>query len=96
MLVSVSHDAVRDLVLDELAYVRGCTRAEVDAELNGHGDLEIDSKQGQTVAIRVELRLGMDGLIRPEDQRRENLTGVASPTELVVRRVAALTPGEGC
>lgn len=93
-MVTVSHDAVRDLVLDELAYVRGCTRAEVDAELDGHGDLEIDSKQGQTVAIRVELRLGMDGLIRPEDQRRENLTGVASLTELVLRRIATLISEE--
>lgn len=93
-MVSFSHDSVRDLVLDELAYMRGCTRAEIDSELDGHGDLEIDSKQGQTVAIRVELRLGMDGLIRAEDQRRENLTGVASLTELVLRRVATLTPEE--
>lgn len=95
-MVPVLNHSIRDLVLDELAYVRGCTRTEVDAELNGHDDLEIDSKRGQTVAIRVELRLGMDGLIRPEDQRRENLTGVASLTELVVRRIAALTHEEGC
>lgn len=79
-MLPISHDTVRDLVLDKLAYVRGRTRAEGDAKLNGRGNLEIDSKQGQTVAIRVELRLDMDGLIRPEDQKPENLTGLSAWT----------------
>jgi hypothetical protein len=80
---------IRSTLIKELAYVRAC---EVDALLksveDAGGDLEIDSKEGQTVAIRVEIALGMDGLIRPEDQTSENLTTIASLEALIEQRRA--------
>lgn len=78
----------RDALIEQLAYVRACPRAQLDDEIEAAGgDLEIDSKEGQTVAIRVELALGMDGLIKPEDQTRTNLTTINSLVALVDRRV---------
>jgi len=73
---------VREMLIDQLAYVRARERTELDdAIAAAGGDLEIDSKEGQTVAIRVELLLDMEGLIRPEDQTRTNLTTIASLIE---------------
>lgn len=78
---------VRQALIDQLAYVRACEPAQIEAALDGAGgDIEIDSKEGQTVAIRVELVLNMEGLIRPEDQTTENLTTVSSLEALIERR----------
>jgi hypothetical protein len=77
----------RAMLLDQLALVRGRDRSHVDAQLSeAGGDLEIDSKEGQTVAMRMELLLDMEGLIRPEDQTRTNLTTVRSLEQLIERR----------
>ena len=77
----------RGMLLDQLAMVRGRDRSQVDAQLGeAGGDLEIDSKEGQTVAMRMELLLDMEGLIRPEDQTRTNLTTVGSLERLIERR----------
>lgn len=38
------------------------------------------------MAIRVEILLDMEGLIRPEDQTRTNLTTLGSLERLVERR----------
>jgi hypothetical protein len=76
-----------DMLLDQLALVRGRRRAQLDAAFGaGGGDLEIDSKEGQTVAMRMEILLDMEGLIRPEDQTRTNLTTVRSLERLIERR----------
>lgn len=78
---------VRQVLIDQLAYVRACDPAQLEAAIDeGSGDLEIDSKEGQTVAIRVELALDMEGLIRPEDQTSDNLTTVSSLEALIERR----------
>ncbi len=80
---------VRQVLIDQLAYVRACEPSEIVAALEqASGDIEIDSKEGQTVAIRVELVLDMEGLIRPEDQTSENLTTVSSLQALIERRCA--------
>jgi hypothetical protein len=78
---------VREILITELAYVRARDRGDLETEIAAAGgNLEIDSKEGQTVAIRVELTLGMDGLIRPEDQTRTNLTTIQSLEQLIERR----------
>lgn len=78
---------VRDIVIEQLAYVRARDRSQLDVDIAAAGgDLEIDSKEGQTVAIRVELLLDLEGLIRPEDQTRENLTTIGSLERLIERR----------
>lgn len=78
---------VRDIVIEQLAYVRARDRSQLDADIAAaSGDLEIDSKEGQTVAIRVEILLDMEGLIRPEDQTRTNLTTIGSLKRLIERR----------
>lgn len=80
---------VRQVVIDQLAYVRACDPSDIEAAIEAAGgDLEIDSKEGQTVAIRVELELDLDGLIRPEDQTTENLTTIASLEALIESRRA--------
>ena len=78
---------VRNMVIEQLAYVRARDRSQLDADIAAaSGDLEIDSKEGQTVAIRVEILLDMEGLIRPEDQTRTNLTTIGSLERLIERR----------
>lgn len=78
---------VWEILITQLAYVRGRERGDVEAEIAAAGgNLEIDSKEGQTVAIRVEITLGMDGLIKPEDQTRTNLTTIRSLEQLIERR----------
>jgi hypothetical protein len=85
---------VRQVLIDQLAYVRACEPSEIEAALEqSGGDVEIDSKEGQTVAIRVELVLDMEGLIRPEDQTREALTTVSSLQALIERRRAEREKG---
>lgn len=87
MMVQMAN--VRDILIEQLAYVRACDPAGLESEIkSAGGDLEIDSKEGQTVAIRVELLLEMEGLIRPEDQKRENLTSISSLEALIERRRA--------
>jgi hypothetical protein len=85
--MAVQMTDIRQVLIDQLAYVRACESAEIEAAIkDAGGDLEIDSKEGQTVAIRVELVLGLEGLIRPEDQTHENLTTVGSLEALIERR----------
>lgn len=79
---------VREMLVDQLAYVRACDRRKIEQALGEGGDVEIDSKEGQTVAIRAELLLGLEGLIRPEDQTRENLTTISSLEQLILTRRA--------
>lgn len=79
---------VRELLIDQLAYVRACDRSELEGVLGEGSEVEIDSKEGQTVAIRAELLLGLEGLIRPEDQTRENLTTISSLEQLILTRRA--------
>jgi hypothetical protein len=80
---------VRDILIEQLAYVRACEQTDLKSEIeSAGGDLEIDSKEGQTVAIRVEVVLDMEGLIKPEDQKRKNLTSINSLETLIERRRA--------
>jgi len=86
VVVAVQMPDVARILIEQLAYVRACELSEIEATFSAQGDIELDSKEGQTVAIRAELVLDMDGLIRPEDQTRENLTTVSSLVALVQRR----------
>jgi hypothetical protein len=80
---------VRQIIVEQLAYVEGRDAAEIQAGIDGSGgDLEIDSKLGQTVAVRVAVLLDMEDLIRPQDQKRKNLTTINALEELIRRRVA--------
>ena len=85
----------REMIIDQLCHVRARQREELDAAIEAAGgNLEIDSKEGQTVAMRVELLLDMEGLIKPEDQVRTNLTSIDSLEALIERRRAEREGGE--
>jgi hypothetical protein len=89
MAVQMPNNDMRQMIVEQLAYVEGRDSAEVQARIDSSGgDLEIDSKLGQTVAIRVAVLLDMEDLIRPEDQKRKNLTTINALEELINRRVA--------
>jgi hypothetical protein len=89
MSVQMQNQGVRQMLVDQIAYVEGRTPAEIQAKVDaGAGDLEIDSKLGQTVAIRVAVLLDMEDLIRPEDQKRRNLTTISALEGLIESRIA--------
>jgi hypothetical protein len=89
MAVQMQNQELRQMLVEQIAYVEGRTPAEIQETVDaGAGDLEIDSKLGQTVAIRVAVLLDMEDLIRPEDQKRKNLTTVSALADLLARRVA--------
>jgi hypothetical protein len=84
----MKNQSVRQMLVTQIALVAGKTVDQLQAEIEGcGGDLEIDSKLGQTAAIRVALLLDMEDLIRPEDQKRRNLTTISSLESLIERRV---------
>jgi hypothetical protein len=86
--VQMDNQSVRQMLVDQVAVVAGKSAEQLQAEIDGSGgDLEIDSKLGQTAAIRVALLLDMEDLIRPEDQKRRNLTSIGSLEQLIERRV---------
>lgn len=85
---------IRGMILEELAYVQGRTHEEIADQFAGADDLEIDSKQGQTVAIVIEERLNLDGLIRPEDQTPQTLTSVRSLERLIRDRIRDFDGGK--
>jgi hypothetical protein len=89
MVVSSTNSAVMDVLVEQLAFVRGITVEELRVEATeGGGDLEIDSKVGQAVAALAEIALDMEGAIKPEDQNRENLTSLRSLEQLIRTRQA--------
>lgn len=93
--VQIENQAIHQMLVEQIAYVEGRTEAEIRSKLDGAGDLEIDSKLGQTVAVRVAVLLNMEDLIRPEDQKRTNLTTVNALEDLISRRVAEHESREG-
>jgi hypothetical protein len=87
--VRISDVAIVEMIVRHLAEVRAVPVPAIQSELErGGGDLEIDSKQGQVVAILIEIELDREGLIRVEDQVSANLTSVASLQRLISRRLA--------
>lgn len=87
--VGISDAEIIALIVRQLADVRAVPIEAIQEELEIRGgDLEIDSKQGQVVAILIEIELGCDGLIRIEDQVSKNLTSVSSLQRLISRRLA--------
>jgi hypothetical protein len=85
--VAVQMTNLTQLVIGHLAAVRACETAALEAAVTaGGGDLELDSKEAQTVAVLVEMELGMEGMIRPEDIKRENLTTLRALEVLIERR----------
>src|SRR4051794_5172964 len=87
MTVSRANPPVLDLVITQLAFVRGLSEPQLRADIAAAGgDLEIDSKVGQAVAALVEVALDMEGAIKPEDQNRNNLTTVRSLERLIRSR----------
>jgi hypothetical protein len=89
MAVSGTNPAVMDVVIAQLAFVRGIAEDQLRVDIaEGGGDLEIDSKVGQAVAALVEIALDMEGAIKPEDQNRRNLTSLCSLEQLIRTRQA--------
>lgn len=87
--MAVQMTNLRQLVVGHLAAVRSCETAALEfAVAAAGGDLELDSKEAQTVAVLVEMELGMEGMIRPEDIKRENLTTLSALEALIERRRA--------
>lgn len=81
----------REILIEKLAYVRACDQGELEAQIKkAGGDLEIDSKEGQSVASHVEVVLCMDGLVRVEDQTKETLTTINSLEAMIESRRAEL------
>lgn len=86
-MVKTSDNENRKLVIEALAVARAVSVDDLMREIDAAGgDLEVDSKQGQAVAAIVQGRLGIDGLIRVEDQKRSTLTSVKSLEALIERR----------
>jgi hypothetical protein len=89
MTVSTANPSVMDVLVEQLAFVRGIAEDQLRADIAvGGGDLEIDSKVGQAVAALVEIALDMEGAIKPEDQNRRNLTSLRSLEQLIQMRQA--------
>lgn len=87
MVVSATNRAVIDVLIEQLAFVRGIGEEQLRADIaEGDGDLEIDSKVGQAVAALVEMALDMEGAIKLEDQNRRNLTSLRSLEQLIRTR----------
>lgn len=78
-----------DVLVAQLAFVRQVDEGDLRAEIAAAGgDLEIDSKVGQAVALLAEIALDMEDAIRPEDQDANNLTSLRSLERLIRTRQA--------
>lgn len=89
-MVATSDIVVHDVVVRALAFVNGRDPSEILKEIaDADGDLEIDSKRGQVVAICVEHELAQEGMIRLEDQRKETLTSTRSLEAMIAERLKA-------
>ena len=74
---------LNELLRDALAEVRGVGRAEIDVAIDGAGgDLVIDSKEGEAVAVIVEDELGLGELVQGADLEPEELSSISALTQL--------------
>ena len=85
----ISNEELHEATIRELAVVLGEDVAALKKRIEeADGDLEIKSTQGQAVASRIEVRvLDVEDLIRPEDQKTENLTTISSLERLIRTRI---------
>lgn len=94
-MVKTSDTENRTLVIEALAKVRVVEVDDLRKEIeDAGGDIEVDSKQGQAVTAIVQGKLGIEGLIRVEDQKRSTLTSIKSLEELIERRRKECTDKE--
>jgi hypothetical protein len=84
--MAVQNTDVRALLIEKIAYVRNRDQAQLEAEISATGDLEIDSKVGQAVVGHIEMALDMEGLVRVEDQTKQNLTTLNALEAMIERR----------
>jgi predicted exporter len=84
--VAVQIANVRETLIEKIAYVRNKDQKALEAEIDAKGDLEIDSKVGQAVVGYLEMALECEGLVRVEDQTKENLTSLNGLQAMVERR----------
>jgi hypothetical protein len=85
--VAVQIANVREILIEKIAYVRNRDQRELEAEIEANGgDLEIDSKVGQTVVGHLEMALDQEGLVRVSDQTKENLTTLNALEAMIERR----------
>ena len=77
---------VRAVLIEKIAYVRNRDQSQLEAEIAAEGDLEIDSKVGQAVVGHVEMALGVEELVRVEDQTKQNLTTLNALQAMIERR----------
>ena len=86
MAVQIENQAIRQMLVEQIAYVEGRTEGDIRSKIDaGAGDLEIDSKLGQTAAVRVAVLLDMEDLIRPEDQKRKKIQESKADAEEKIR-----------
>ncbi len=86
---NISNVDLHEAIIRELAVVLGEDVAALKKRIEeADDDLEIKSTQGQAVASRIEVRvLDVEDLIRPEDQKTENLTTISSLERLIRIRI---------
>ncbi|MCW2981392.1 MAG: hypothetical protein JWO14_3119 [Solirubrobacterales bacterium] len=92
MNVQISN--LRETLIQKIAFVRGRSAAEVEAEVNAKGDLKIDSKLGQAVVGHVEMALDREGMVRVEDQTKKTLTSLSGLEAMLKKRIEE-TNGDG-
>jgi len=85
--VAVRIANIRDTLIEKIAYVRNKDRKTLESEIKAKGDLEVDSKVGQAVVGYLEMALKSEGLIRVEDQTKENLTSLKGLERMFERRL---------
>lgn len=89
-------EAIREHIIESLCWVRDAVRADVDRDIEAHdGNLRIDSKEGEAVCIVVEDALELGELVEAADLQPEELTSIASLTQLFEKRLINRRAAEG-
>jgi len=92
----LNRQAIREHVIESLCCVRDAERADVDRDIDAHhGDLRIDSKEGEAVCVLVEDALELGELVEAADLQPEQLTSIESLTRLFQERLANRRDVEG-
>lgn len=81
---------VADMLVEAIAEVRGCSAAEVRATAQ-NGEIEFDSKEGETAITYLEDKLDIGELAGAEDLRPEQMTTLSSLTEVIMSKMPMTT-----
>jgi hypothetical protein len=92
--LNVQISNLRQTLIQKIAFVRGRSVAEVNAEVDAKGDLKIDSKLGQAVVGHIEMALDREGMVRVKDQTKMTLTSLSGLEAMLKQRIEE-TNGDG-